>query len=81
MDKPHHTPSGAKIAQCADEEGCAVTHCAVCLKEIPSDSVKVSDAQDYIQHFCGLECLDRWRRQAGAPNADKPPGGSANRVK
>jgi hypothetical protein len=38
--------------------------CAVCLKEIPADAVKITDAQDYVHYFCGLDCLDIWRKQA-----------------
>lgn len=64
MVNPHLTPAGAPVAQCSDESGCTVVSCAVCLKEVPADAIKVTDAQDYVLHFCGLKCLDAWRRQS-----------------
>lgn len=64
MDTQHLTPAGARVAQCADETACTVVSCAVCLKEIPPDSVRITDAQDYVHHFCGLDCLAMWQQQA-----------------
>lgn len=66
MDTPHRTPSGAQIVPCADENTCSVVSCAVCLKEIPADAVRVTDAQDYVHYFCGLDCLEAWRKQAAS---------------
>jgi hypothetical protein len=74
MDKPHFTPGGAKLAQCADEDACTLTRCEVCLKEVPSDAVNVADAQDYVHHFCGLECLGLWYRQGRVSATRKTPG-------
>ena len=65
MDTHNRNHAGAPVAQCSDEEGCTVMNCEVCLQEIPADSLKQSDAQDYIHHFCGLSCLEAWRKQAG----------------
>ena len=64
MDTSHLTPAGARVAQCADETACTVVSCAVCLTEIPPDSVRITDAQDYVHHFCGLDCLAVWQQQA-----------------
>jgi hypothetical protein len=64
MDTRHRSPAGALVAQCAEDEACTVLNCAVCLKEVPADAIKVTDAQDYVLHFCGLECFETWRRQA-----------------
>lgn len=74
MDRPLLTPGGGVVAQCADEAACVVVRCAVCLKEVPADAVNVADAQDYVHHFCGLDCLDVWLKRAGAsrPEAAKP---------
>lgn len=66
MDTPHRTPAGAPIAPCSDEDTCSVVSCAVCLKEIPADAVRLTDTQDYVHHFCGLDCLEAWRRQAAS---------------
>jgi len=64
MDTQHRTPAGGLVAQCSDEAACTTVTCAVCLEEIPADAVKLTDTQDYVHHFCGLDCLDIWRRQA-----------------
>lgn len=66
MDTPPRSGSGAPVAQCADEDACTVVSCAVCLKEIPADAVRLNDAQDYVHHFCGLDCLEAWRKQAAS---------------
>ena len=64
MDTRNRTPAGGVVAQCDDETACTMVTCAVCLKEVPADAVKITDAQDYVLHFCGLDCLDVWRKQA-----------------
>jgi hypothetical protein len=38
-------------------------HCDVCMTEIPASEAKSAEAQDYVMHFCGLECYDRWSKQ------------------
>jgi hypothetical protein len=68
MDTRHRSPGGALVAQCSDEDSCTVFSCAVCLKEIPADAVKHTDTQDYVHHFCGLDCLELWQKQ-GATRA------------
>jgi hypothetical protein len=72
MDTRHRSPAGALVAQCSDENSCTVFSCEVCLKEIPADSVNVTDAQDYVHHFCGLDCLGVWQKQAGNHLKAKP---------
>ncbi|MEW6765488.1 MAG: DUF3330 domain-containing protein [Pseudomonadota bacterium] len=37
--------------------------CDVCLKEIPKSEAKSVEAVEYIVHFCGLECYERWERE------------------
>ena len=37
--------------------------CDICLKEIPISEAKNEEANDYVAHFCGLECYDQWRKQ------------------
>ena len=38
--------------------------CEVCLKEVPLSEVHVPEAEDYIVNFCGLDCYDKWVKQA-----------------
>jgi hypothetical protein len=37
--------------------------CEVCLKEIPVDEAKSAEATDYVAHFCGLECFEKWKQK------------------
>lgn len=37
--------------------------CEICLKEIPISESKSSEATDYVIHFCGLECYEKWNTQ------------------
>lgn len=64
METANRTPGGGRVAQCSDEESCATVSCEVCLKEVPADAINLTDAQDYVHHFCGLDCLERWQKQA-----------------
>ena len=46
----------------------ATTHdeniaCEICLKEIPVSEAKSVEATDYVVHFCGLDCYDKWNSQ------------------
>jgi hypothetical protein len=38
--------------------------CSVCLKEIPESVAMSSEADEYTQHFCGIECYNKWREEA-----------------
>ena len=35
--------------------------CEICLKEVPITEATVPEATDYIVHFCGLECYEKWK--------------------
>ncbi len=39
-------------------------HCNVCLKEIPASEAKNAEASDYVAHFCGLDCYEKWTKKA-----------------
>ena len=45
--------------------------CAQCLREIPKSEALVSEAQDYVLYFCGIECFGEWRRRAENPAGKK----------
>ena len=59
----HFNPSGAPISTCFSDEVCEVLSCEVCLIEVPSDISASFEGPDYVHHFCGLDCLDKWRMQ------------------
>ena len=40
--------------------------CEVCRRDIPLSEAVVAEARDYVAHFCGLDCYDRWRLQREA---------------
>jgi len=37
--------------------------CDVCMKEVPAAESKLSEVDDYVLYFCGLECYDKWHNQ------------------
>jgi hypothetical protein len=37
--------------------------CEVCLKEVPPSSGKSVEAEDYVVHFCGLDCYKVWKEK------------------
>jgi hypothetical protein len=39
--------------------------CEVCLKEVPASEAKVAEAQEYVMHFCGLDCYEKWQKKSG----------------
>ncbi len=43
--------------------------CEICLKTVPASEAEVSEAQDYVAYFCGLDCYEAWRKQQ--PPSDK----------
>jgi hypothetical protein len=38
--------------------------CPVCHREIPVSAAVWREGSDYVAHFCGLDCYDRWRHQS-----------------
>jgi len=37
--------------------------CDICLNEIPASAARNCEATEYVIHFCGLECYEKWRKQ------------------
>jgi EAL domain-containing protein (putative c-di-GMP-specific phosphodiesterase class I) len=42
--------------------------CCVCCKEIPLDAAFTPEGAEYVEHFCGLECYQRFQARAKAEN-------------
>jgi hypothetical protein len=40
--------------------------CEVCQKEIPLSEAKRFEAEDYVAHFCGLDCYSEWKQRSEA---------------
>lgn len=51
---PHSLPENETIS------------CEVCLKEIPLSESARFEAEDYVAHFCGLECFATWKQRSEA---------------
>ena len=45
--------------------------CTICMKEVPISKAIVPEATEYVAHFCGVECYDKWRRQPGNPSSQE----------
>jgi hypothetical protein len=43
--------------------------CEVCLAEIPESVAMSSEGDEYTQHFCGIDCYNRWREENEAGKA------------
>lgn len=37
--------------------------CHVCKKLIPKAAAVHPEGQEYVLHFCSIECLDHWKKQ------------------
>lgn len=42
--------------------------CEVCLNDIPVTEAKSEEATDYVVHFCGLDCYDKWKHLEASDN-------------
>ncbi len=43
--------------------------CDICLRTIPLSEADISEAEEYVAYFCGLECYDIWRNRQDDPAA------------
>lgn len=37
--------------------------CEVCLSQIPQSEARSAEGDDYVVHFCGLDCYEQWNRK------------------
>lgn len=44
--------------------------CEVCLKEVPGSEAVVSEVEDYVAYFCGLDCFEKWKQEPGNAGAE-----------
>jgi hypothetical protein len=69
---------GQEQAEWLDEEENAMTAtekrfdeeliaCEICLKEVPITEATNPEATDYVVHYYGLECYERWTTQDAKP--------------
>lgn len=53
--------------------------CCECCKAIPVDAAFTAEGVDYVAHFCGLSCYQRF--VARSANVGENPGSDADRLK
>ena len=44
--------------------------CNLCLESVPLSESEVSEAEDYVAYFCGLECYEEWKNQKPKSSED-----------
>ena len=44
--------------------------CDICMKEIPPSEANSFEVVDYVVHFCGLECFNKWKEKTQYPPVD-----------
>jgi len=42
-----------------------IVNCDVCMKEIPPESEEYLESDDYVRHFCGIDCYKKWKQEQG----------------
>ena len=38
--------------------------CEICLKEFPKTDAHITEVDDYVINFCGLECYEKWQKKS-----------------
>jgi hypothetical protein len=38
--------------------------CDICRKEVPVSEATIPEAVDYVVHFCGLACYEKWQKES-----------------
>jgi len=38
--------------------------CEICRKEVPLSEAMIPEAEEYVAHFCGLECYTQWKKDS-----------------
>lgn len=44
--------------------------CTICREEVPMSEAMNVEASDYVAHFCGLDCYQRWLSASRTPGDD-----------
>ena len=67
MSQPPLNRAGGFVAACENEADCHPVSCSECLNQIPAEAPYTADLDDYVHHFCGLECWDIWQKKRQQP--------------
>ena len=64
MAPGHKNPEHAKATACDHDKQRELVQCDACLTQVPLSVAKSVEGLDYVHHFCGLDCLEKWLEQA-----------------
>ena len=64
MNKERDTTEVEKIA------------CDICRKEVPLSEAMIPEAEEYVAHFCGLECYTQWKKDSEKHGSKEQKHGS-----
>lgn len=76
MTSSRRRPSdpGADIANPENQTDANRMSCSVCGREVPPSEAQSVEGEDYMLHFCGLDCFNQWQKRespgAGAQEND-----------
>ena len=45
--------------------------CCVCKKEIPKSAAMSAEGEEYVRHYCSLECMDFYKKNKPDKKDDK----------
>lgn len=48
-----------------------VLSCEICMKEIGHEEGETFEVDEYVHHFCGLECYSKWRHSGPQAESGK----------
>jgi Domain of unknown function (DUF3330) len=48
-------------------EAASLVPCSVCQREIAASVATWREGSDYVAHYCGLDCYDRWLSRSRNP--------------
>lgn len=54
-----------------DEKLAEQVSCEVCKKEVPQSAAVNFEVNDYVAHFCGLECYAQWKGRGTAEGSSE----------
>lgn len=49
------------MKQNQDKSGCEKCICEECCAEIPPSATVTAEGADYVHHFCGQACYEKWQ--------------------
>jgi len=45
--------------------------CEICLREIDHEEAETFEVDDYVHHFCGLDCYAKWQHAGAQEKREK----------